>query len=160
MTESDDQAPIAVWTNLEVGVGIICGCLPAFRSLIGYLFPSLKMSLGPSSGDTPAYPAQSRSGNKLDRKRVDASTRTFIELNDRTESQEELERGTVERSSIVSQDSETPIHEKLVPNNGKRGYSYSTKVDVRVIGDPRAKTGRPDEIFMTKTVEQSRENRI
>ncbi|KAH8667988.1 hypothetical protein BGZ60DRAFT_41417 [Tricladium varicosporioides] len=52
---SYDQAPVAVWTDLEIAVGIICGCLPACRSLIGWIFPSLKMTLGNSSGrETPA----------------------------------------------------------------------------------------------------------
>ena len=144
----DDRAPIIVWTNLETGVGVICGCLPAFRSLVGYIFPSLKMILGPSSGnDTPAYPTQSRSNNKMDRKRLDSSTRVFIELDDQMQSQDELVRGAVENRSIVSQNSETPIHEKLVPYNSENGYGCSAKVDVRDLKDPRVKTGSGDEII-------------
>ncbi|PVH81667.1 hypothetical protein DL98DRAFT_416320, partial [Cadophora sp. DSE1049] len=46
---SFDQAPVAFWTNLEVGVGIICACLPACRSLIGFYFPRLQMSLNNTS---------------------------------------------------------------------------------------------------------------
>jgi hypothetical protein len=81
-------------------------------------------------------------------------------LDDRTESQDELERGAARRGSIVSQNSETPIHERLVPNNRQKGYSHSTTVDVRGSGDPRVGTERSEGIVMTKTVEQSRQNRI
>ena len=141
----DDQAPIIAWTNLETSVGAICGCLPAFRSLIGYIFPRLKMSLklGPSSSDddTPAYLNQSRSNNKIGRKYLDSSTQIFVELYEQTESQDELERGAV---SIVSQNSETPIHEKLVPYNRENGYRGSAKVNVKNIEDPRFKIGRCD----------------
>lgn len=48
---SDDQAPVALWSYLEQAVGIICGCLPAFRSLIGHMFPKLKLSQGGSGDD-------------------------------------------------------------------------------------------------------------
>jgi hypothetical protein len=47
--DSDDQAPVALWSYLEQGVGIICGCLPAFRSLLEHLFPNLRVYLGGST---------------------------------------------------------------------------------------------------------------
>jgi hypothetical protein len=47
--DSDDQAPVALWSYLEQGVGIICGCLPAFRSLLGHMFPGLRKYLGGST---------------------------------------------------------------------------------------------------------------
>lgn len=153
----DDQAPIAVWTDLEIGVGVICGCLPAFRSLIGYLFPNLKMTLtGSGNNKTPgAYPSQ-RSNKKFDKNRIDSSTRTFIELDDRNTSGEELERGQNERSSIKSCESQTPITEKLVPHPGK-GYGNQATVGVREIDDERREnSSRTNIILMTKTVEQSR----
>jgi len=53
MVNLDDQAPVALWSYLEQAIGIICGCLPAFRSLLGFLFPRLRKgalgSSGPSS---------------------------------------------------------------------------------------------------------------
>ena len=125
------------------------------------MFPGLKMSLGPTSGgDTPSYPNQSRSNNnKLDRKRLDSSAGTFIELDDRTESQVELERA-LERKSIASHGSETPIHEKLVPYNGEKGYGCLAKANVKDIEDHRVRTVSGDGIVMTKTVEQSRQNMV
>jgi len=153
---SYDQAPIAVWTDLEIGVGVICGCLPAFRSLIGYLFPGLKMTLAGSDNNnkTPGtYPSQ-RSNRKADRKRTDSSTRTFIELDNI--SGEELERSQNERFSIKSRESQTPITEKLVPTSGK-GMGNRATVGVREINDETMEnSSRANIIMMTKTVVQSR----
>lgn len=98
------------------------------------------MSLADSDA-TPACSTPSRSKNNTDRKGLDSSTRTFIELDDRAESQEELEQGAAESGSIVSQNSETPFHEKLVPNNAKNGYGCSANVNARDIEDPRVKKG-------------------
>ena len=118
------------------------------------------MSLRPTSNDTPAYPTQSRRTNsKLDRKRLDSSTRTFIELDDRTESQDDLERGVAERGSVKSQTSETPIYEKLTPLNGKKGYGCSATVAVIDVDGPRIGAEEYDGIMMTRTINQSRHNR-
>jgi hypothetical protein len=157
----DDQAPIAVWTHLELGVGIMCACLPACRSLIGYHFPSLKMTLGPTSaGETPGYSSsQSRSNKRLEKKGVDASTGTFIELHDHVECPEELERGkTVDGASIISQGSEVPIAEKLVPHNWQ-WYGHRTTVGVKESGEGRAEGDRMA-IVMTRTIEQSTRQRF
>ncbi|KAK0099771.1 hypothetical protein ONS96_008267 [Cadophora gregata f. sp. sojae] len=98
-TSSDpsfDQAPVAFWTNLEVSVGIICACLPACRSLIGYYFPRLQMSLNNTSSNgrkTPGYtnPTSSKTTNEFFSKKR-AARDSFLELDDRsgTGSQEEL----------------------------------------------------------------------
>ena len=66
----------------------------------------------------------------------------------------------MENKSIVSQNSETLIHKKLVPYNSENRYRCSVKVNIRDLRDPRVKVGKGDEIIMTKTVEQSRQNRI
>jgi hypothetical protein len=89
----------------------------------------------------------------MDRKRLDSSTRTFIELDDRTESQE----GAAERGSIASQTSQTPIHEKSVPCNAMMGYGCEAKFDVKDVEDLRIREGRSEGIMMTKTVDQSRQ---
>lgn len=152
LLESDDQAPIAVWTNLEIGVGIICGCLPACRSLLGYLFPSLKMSL---RGNTYVYPPQSSSQHRLERKRIDASTQSFIELEEQTESHDELERGTSKGEST-----ETRVDEVLPMDNLGRwsatGYGSHVKGGVRESNESLDEApSRGDVIVMTKTVKQS-----
>lgn len=93
---SYDQAPVAFWTNLEVSVGIICACLPACRSLIGFYFPRLQMSLNNTSSNgrkTPGYtnPTSSKNTNEFFSKKR-AARDSFLELDDRsgTGSQEEL----------------------------------------------------------------------
>jgi hypothetical protein len=50
MDPSYDQAPVCLCSYLEQAIGIVCGCLPAFRSLLGYLFPSLRKGAFGSSG--------------------------------------------------------------------------------------------------------------
>lgn len=160
MNPIDDQAPIAVWTDLEIGVGVICACLPAFRSLIGYIFPSLKMSLvADNSGNTPAYRNQTRSNNKMDKKGMGSSTRTFIELEDHHGSEDELHQNVTDGGSIMTQGSEVPISERLVPSAGK-GYGNRVLVNVGGSGNQSQRAPAPDQgstIMMTKTVEQSRE---
>ena len=96
----------------------------------------------------------------MDRKRLDSSTRTFIELDDRTESQDGVERGMAESGSIASQSSETPIHKKLVPYNGEMEYECSAKVDAGDIQGPTIKAERREGTMMTKTVDQSSQNMV
>ncbi len=109
------------WSGLENGVGIICGCLPACRSLVAHLFPRLNMITRPSEGaSSETYGSHSRPRIKPDAKQVDSSTRTFVELESYPENSEEmetgptdseeLETGPTDRASAHSQDSETPIH--------------------------------------------------
>jgi hypothetical protein len=146
----DDQAPVAVWTNLEIAVGIICACLPACRSLIGYMFPNLKMSLRASTGrETPAYPDRQGVNMKHSRKRTDASTRSFIELNDRTSSSERKSR----RTSLNSHGSEVPITEKLTPCT-KKGYGVHTEVNGKDVDQRGGYKHKSNAILMTRTVDQ------
>jgi hypothetical protein len=137
---------------MEIGVGVICGCLPAFRSFVGYIFPSLKMTLAPTGkgGGAPAYPNRSKSNIKSGRA-LDASTGTFIELQDNHGSEDELHQKENEGASIFTQGSEIPITETLVPMAGK-GYGNQTMVNV---GELEAQSKDPNTIFMTKTVVQS-----
>lgn len=37
----DDHAMAAIWTLLEMSIAIICSCLPAIRSLLSHVFPSV-----------------------------------------------------------------------------------------------------------------------
>jgi hypothetical protein len=122
------------------------------------------MSLADTS-DNPAYPAQPRSINKSDRRRQDShlasSTRTFIELNDRNESLDELERGLVGSRHLVSQNSESPFHHQLVPGKGEKGYGRcTTKVNVTAVEDPMVTKGECTGIMCKTTVEQTTHNMI
>ncbi|RDW84256.1 hypothetical protein BP6252_01846 [Coleophoma cylindrospora] len=113
---SYDQAPIAVWTDLEQSVGIICGCLPACRSLVGYLFPSLQMSLRgteKSSSYGLGYSKRSTTTSRPDHLDRD---RNFIEIEDRL-SRENSDRRRAE--SVKSQESQIPLSNILVPAEGK-----------------------------------------
>lgn len=138
-------------------VGIICACLPAFRSLIGYTFPSLKMTLGQTNSKNPAY-RLSRSNNKTDPKNLSTS-HTFTELNDQQESEEELRRAgaaSEDQRSIATRSEEAPFVSRLVPTLGK-GFGNRVRVaggdleeQRQYIADSRG------QIIMTTTVEQSR----
>ncbi|KUJ13141.1 uncharacterized protein LY89DRAFT_591259, partial [Mollisia scopiformis] len=149
----DDQAPIAVWTDLEISVGIICACLPACRSLVGYVFPNLKMSLGSSgpSHTTSAYPAKSANHARYGSKgRPLTNTRSFIELDDRTESQDTLEEGRKKGVRVC----ETPVQDKLNPDRRDAfGHRALVEVEAGGMGERRMKTGNT--IVMTTTVDQS-----
>ncbi|KAH7321794.1 hypothetical protein BKA65DRAFT_568626 [Rhexocercosporidium sp. MPI-PUGE-AT-0058] len=92
---SYDQTPVAFWTNLETSVGIICACLPACRSPIGFYFPRLKMSLNNTSSNgrkTPGHSHNNPSATKEYFHKKRAARDSFLELDDRsgTGSQEEL----------------------------------------------------------------------
>lgn len=149
---SDDQAPVAVWSVLETSVGIICGCLPACRTLIGYLIPSLKTQAASGATGPSRYQNFPSSKNKRSRQTVD-DLDDFVELNDRTSSNDEL---TVKHASRIE------IAEKLVFT--EKGCGVRTTIDQ----DPRLQSQvRRDEqrghiskgsngIMMTKTVEQFR----
>jgi len=109
---SYDQAPIAIWTDLEVGVGIICGCLPSFRSLIGYMFPSLKMSLVPSyEGNTLVHWAGSRSKNKQNSAGLNTGVASFMELEDLHGSRHNLNQTKNEQRSVITRGSGASITE-------------------------------------------------
>ena len=108
----DDQAPIAIWTDLEVGVGIICGCLPSFRSLIGYMFPSLKMSLVPSyEGNTLVHWTGSRSKNKHNSAGLNTGVASFMELEDLHGSRHNLNQTKNEQRSVITRGSGASITE-------------------------------------------------
>jgi hypothetical protein len=129
-------------------VGIICSCLPAFRSLIGYTFPGLKMTLGQTNSKNPAY-RFSRSNNKTDPKNLSTS-HTFTELNDAHESDDHDQR------SIATRSEDTPFVSRLVPTLGK-GYGNRVRVAGGDLEEQRTYTADPrGQIIMTTTVEQSR----
>jgi hypothetical protein len=96
IANSDDQAPVALWSYLEQGVGIICGCLPAFRSLLGFMFPKLRQSLG-SMGNNDSKSGSYRSNNRSFRSRADKRPSQFhgtdIELGTKGTSQEQIVYG-------------------------------------------------------------------
>ena len=114
------------------------------------------MSLGPSSGrETPGYPDRSTGNTKISsRKRTDASTGSFIELDDRTSSND----GKSRRTSLGSHGSEVPITERLVPGKGKGyGYDVHTMVNAKDVGGKRAENGdKSNAIWMTQTVDVQR----
>lgn len=138
-----------------MAVGIICACLPAFRSLIGYTFPSLKMTLGHTNSNAPGY-HQSRSLNKSDGKNHSTS-HTFTELNDLQESEVDLHHtGPDDERSIATRSEEAPFVSRLVPTLGK-GYGNRVRVATGDLEEQRSyTTDQGRNIMMTTTVEQSR----
>ncbi|KAG4028589.1 hypothetical protein MFRU_020g00320 [Monilinia fructicola] len=47
-----DYVPAAYWSTLELHVGIVCGCLPALRPLLGLIMPKLQSTFAVSSAKT------------------------------------------------------------------------------------------------------------
>ncbi|KAG9231786.1 hypothetical protein BJ875DRAFT_105796 [Amylocarpus encephaloides] len=84
-----DQQPVAVWSGLEAVTGIICGSLPACRSLAAYFFPRLKVFLGSSENEfTPRRTSrdEEESTGKRKKNRITVTTTTtmgsFMQLDD------------------------------------------------------------------------------
>ncbi|CZT46354.1 uncharacterized protein RSE6_06767 [Rhynchosporium secalis] len=173
-TSSDpsfDQAPVAFWTGLEVSVGIICACLPACRSLIGYYFPRLQMSLNNTSGNgrkTPGYDSPS-SGTKEYFNKKRAARDSFLELDDhsKSSSQEELKSkksqpkmhtnidlsrkssdhrtkdGDSDSILYIQQNSPEPIEENFVPAD-RKGFGHMVSVAVGRGGRTGSADGEKD----------------
>lgn len=85
---------------------------------------------------------------------MDSSTRSFIELDEHTSSNEENKS---RRTSVGTHGSQVPITEKLNPGYAK-GYGVQTTVDVREMDDQtRPENGyRSSGILMTHTVDVQR----
>jgi hypothetical protein len=82
-----------------MGLGIICGCLPSFRSLIEYIFPRLKMkNISTISDNTASYQNQVRFSHKRVREWPNVSTTTFIELGSQDGDPHGFDRGINERA--------------------------------------------------------------
>lgn len=119
-----DQAPVALWSYLEQAVGIICGCLPAFRSLVVTMLPKLKKYLGSTNGNRskPAsYGLADRSiSSQLD-PRMPKSNSADIELGRKGTSQEHI----IYETDRTSDESD---HFRLVPvdTNGNKIGTRST----------------------------------
>jgi len=105
-----------------------------------------------SARQTPAYIDHSGNnpGSKYHRKRTDVSTHSFIELHDRTSSNEELKGKQSRRTSYISNESTTPIAD-LVPKD----YGIHTSVGVKGIGHERPENGfKSSGILVSQTVDQ------
>jgi hypothetical protein len=157
IANSDDQAPVALWSYLEQAVGIICGCLPAFRSLLSFMFPKLRVYLG-TMGDNGPNSASYGSTNKSFRSRADKYPSRYngadIELGKKGTSQEQIVYGG-DRTSDESD------HFRLVPadtNGDKLGTQSTVTADERNNGiafpkcPKKARRNSKSEINVTQTV--------
>lgn len=105
------------------------------------------------SGSIPsrpsAYPAKSSSNNRYGSKSHPlTSTRSFIELDDRTGSQDTLEESRGKGDRII----ETPIQDKLNPE--KRDM-YGNRAVVEIGSGKQESRGMGNAIMMTTTLDQS-----
>ncbi|KAL2068085.1 hypothetical protein VTL71DRAFT_16183 [Oculimacula yallundae] len=192
-TSSDpsyDQAPVAFWTGIEVAVGIICACLPACRSLVGFYFPQMKMSLSNTSGNgrkTPGYD-NSSSGTKEYFNKKRAARDSFLELDDHSKSgsqeelkskksQSKLHNMNLSRKSsdhrnkeedgdsimYIQRQSPEPIEENFVPAN-RKGFGHMASVVVGRGGRTGSAGSEKDKtgrnIVMTRTLDQSSTSRL
>lgn len=147
---SYDEAPVVVWTHLEISVGIICGCLPAWRSLLVEVIPSLRTTVIPTNTAMPTT-SKASSGilSKISRKhsRVNSSTRSFIELNDHVS----MDRQASGVSSVEGSDG---VHntKNLAPYRGTV-HTMIVPVDGRNGGGEREREVSGSGITMTRTVD-------
>jgi len=159
---SDDQAPVALWSYLEQGVGIICGCLPAFRSLLGHMFPGLRQYLGGStngsgSNGSGSKPIPYSSAIKAVRSRAPGNSSEYdvpdIELGKKGTSEERI-------IHMGNRSSDESSNFRLVPvdTNGDKIGTRATITAVEVNGHrflscPRkARHDSRGEISVTQTV--------
>lgn len=52
---AEDNGPIAVWSQIELNMGIICSCLPPLQPLVTRVFPGLLGSVSHSRGNANKY---------------------------------------------------------------------------------------------------------
>jgi hypothetical protein len=99
---------------MEMAVGIICACLPSFRSLLSHVFPAIKMSLV-SRGEEPQSYTLSTQARKSQIQRIDSQA-SFFEL---SEQNERGSRGTskegVEVSMHTTESQEEAFQKSLRP---------------------------------------------
>jgi len=115
----DDQAPVALWSYLEMAVGIICGCLPSFRSLLGFIFR--KPEIDPSHSNKNSSNSAS-SGFKSNRKSFSTANPKLASNNDNNAFELD-KRGTSEEQIIrvESRTSDESSHFRLVQADIKGG---------------------------------------
>ncbi|CAG8961646.1 hypothetical protein HYFRA_00006183 [Hymenoscyphus fraxineus] len=78
-----DQQPVGFWSETELGVGIICACLPPCRALVMNLFPRLTSILGSRNTRQPSGTPATVSGReghkwKGGRKAITVTTTTTV----------------------------------------------------------------------------------
>lgn len=152
-----DQSPVALWTNLETAVGIMCACLPSCRSLVGYYFPNLKISLVDSTRhtsvakETKGRPRSSTLKNPSSPYHTHKNgqpTGSVIELDSQRGRYRE---GSVNSESPINKDKSRDVD--LFPSTGK-GFGTSSRVDAE--GD--RKEWEHEGVIVTTSVEQNRES--
>ncbi|KAK2629220.1 hypothetical protein QTJ16_000040 [Diplocarpon rosae] len=72
---SYDQAPLVAYSHIEAGVGIICACLPACRSLLEYFIPCIKLDCGETRASQTTPTGKNDHYHRENRSR--SSTRSF-----------------------------------------------------------------------------------
>ncbi|KUJ21600.1 uncharacterized protein LY89DRAFT_378431 [Mollisia scopiformis] len=165
---SYDQAPIIVFSHLELSFGIICACLPACRTLLEYFLPALKIKLDGSEehGDdryedgSGTVTGGGKSGLGRSRRNTsNTSSKSLVELRERERSDGDVDAEWVKNGGL-----------DLV-ESGKHGMS---RTDVTTDTTSAEEQGRMEPwqskerrksanmeavIFKTVTVEQSHESR-
>ncbi|EED20905.1 integral membrane protein, putative [Talaromyces stipitatus ATCC 10500] len=91
------------WSSVEIGVGVFIACVPSFKALITFCFPSLKHVLGLSSDRSygPQYELYGASGRRTDDPRSwHGKSQNNTKLNTITRTNVEASRNTSEERII------------------------------------------------------------
>jgi hypothetical protein len=148
----DDQAPVALWSYLEQAIGIICGCLPTFRALLGRMFPKLNHYFGLTTNNSNG--SGSNSNNKanpynsaITNNRSGRTGNSFeydigdVELGKKGTSEERIFIGVAEAERL----SDESNHFRLVPADANGGTigTLSTATAQNVNARPHSSWGNP-----------------
>lgn len=91
------------WSSVEIGVGVFIACVPSFKTLITFCFPSLKHVLGFSSDRSygPQYELYGASGRRTDDPRSwNGKSHNHTKLSTITRTNVEASRNTSEERII------------------------------------------------------------
>ncbi|RAO66578.1 uncharacterized protein BHQ10_002590 [Talaromyces amestolkiae] len=112
------------WSSVEIGVGVFIACVPSFKTLITFCFPSLKHILGLSSGRSygPQYELYGASGRRTEDPRSwNGKSHNHTKMSTITRTNVEASRNTSEERII----SDNPV-----------GIQVTTDVSVNRVTKP------------------------
>ena len=83
--DTEDYVDLAIWSNIEVPVGVICACMPSLRSLFRHMFPRLPSTKISFFKDTAGSSAPKLSKTSIVQKSLSSKPhhedeRSFVQL--------------------------------------------------------------------------------
>ncbi|KAH8723017.1 hypothetical protein GQ44DRAFT_741359 [Phaeosphaeriaceae sp. PMI808] len=122
---------VSIWSTIEIGVGIICTCLPTLRLLFVKIFPVLGGSSARSTKQYHSYKSDNEldSVSKPDRSRRSAIITSQLRSRSPTSTPREVENGINVRTSVVVKQQSREMdktslvsHDEIIVENQARRY--------------------------------------